>query len=63
MLDAEAKDTLLRYPWPGNVRELKNVMQRARLLAKDTTIQACDLALPAINALQFRITWSLIRKI
>ena len=47
-LDAGARNALLRFQWPGNVRQLKNVMQRARLLAKDTTVVANDLALPSI---------------
>ncbi len=32
-------DTLERYPWPGNVRELENIIERAIILADDTTLQ------------------------
>ncbi|MEP7155008.1 MAG: sigma-54 dependent transcriptional regulator [Betaproteobacteria bacterium] len=46
-LDASAMNALLAHAWPGNVRELKNVMQRASLLAKTSTLSATDLALPA----------------
>ena len=29
-----------RYPWPGNVRELRNVVERAMILSKGSTLQA-----------------------
>ena len=35
-------DTLERYPWPGNVRELENIIERAVILADDTTLQLDD---------------------
>lgn len=41
-----ARDALLhlkRYRWPGNVRELRNVVQRAYVMAADTTIHANSL--------------------
>jgi two-component system NtrC family response regulator len=28
----------MRYPWPGNVRELANVIERAMVVCKGTTI-------------------------
>jgi DNA-binding NtrC family response regulator len=31
------------YRWPGNVRELKNAVERAVILAKQSTIQATDM--------------------
>ncbi|MDD2539571.1 MAG: sigma-54 dependent transcriptional regulator [Desulfuromonadaceae bacterium] len=34
----DALQTLLQYDWPGNVRELENVMERAVILARGTTI-------------------------
>src|SRR5690606_28025426 len=34
-------------PWPGNVRELRNVMDRAVLLARGSTIRSSDLRLGA----------------
>lgn len=36
-LSQEAIDILIQYHWPGNVRELENVMQRAMILAVNTT--------------------------
>ncbi len=35
-------DTLERYAWPGNVRELENIIERAVILADDTTLQLDD---------------------
>ena len=31
-------DIFMRYPWPGNVRELANVIERAMVVCKGTTI-------------------------
>ncbi len=39
----EAVAALQRYRWPGNVRELQNVVERAVLLGKGTTIGVEDL--------------------
>ena len=39
----EALEVLEHYSWPGNVRELENVIQRAVVLAKTSTIQISDL--------------------
>jgi len=44
-LSADARAALLVYPWPGNVRELANVMERAVLLADETSITATQLGL------------------
>jgi transcriptional regulator with GAF, ATPase, and Fis domain len=30
---------LQAYAWPGNVRELRNIIERAMILARDTTLQ------------------------
>jgi transcriptional regulator of acetoin/glycerol metabolism len=30
---------LLAYPWPGNVRELRNVIERAMILSRGSTLQ------------------------
>jgi two-component system response regulator HydG len=42
----EARDALVRYRWPGNVRELENVIERAIVLAKGTTLDLRDLPAP-----------------
>ena len=31
-------DAMRRYPWPGNVRELRNVVERAMILGKGSTL-------------------------
>jgi DNA-binding NtrC family response regulator len=48
-LSADAQAAMLRYPWPGNVRELRNVMERAKLLARADTVHAADLNLAALR--------------
>ena len=40
-----ALESLLRHPWPGNVRELDHTIERAVLMAQETTIRAGDLGL------------------
>lgn len=45
-LSDEARNALLAHAWPGNVRELRNCIERAKLLARDSTVQASDLNLP-----------------
>jgi DNA-binding NtrC family response regulator len=42
-IESEAMATLEGYSWPGNVRELENVIQRAIILAQDTSIKLEDL--------------------
>jgi transcriptional regulator with GAF, ATPase, and Fis domain len=39
----DAMEQLERYAWPGNVRELRNVIERAKLLARGRAIRASDL--------------------
>ena len=58
----EAIDRLLEYPWPGNVRELENVIERAVVLSRSSTLTEADLpeALvaprePTSHALEFPI--------
>ena len=36
--------SLAAYDWPGNVRELENVIERALILSKGSTLQVEDLA-------------------
>ena len=38
-----ATEKLLAHPWPGNVRELENAIERAVVLSRRPTIDACDL--------------------
>jgi len=35
----ETMEALIRYPWPGNVRELENLIERAVILTRGTTLQ------------------------
>ncbi|MEW5766204.1 MAG: sigma-54 dependent transcriptional regulator [bacterium] len=42
----EAMKMLLRYNWPGNVRELENIIERAVVLAKGSSITLEDLPKP-----------------
>ncbi|MBI3278834.1 MAG: sigma-54-dependent Fis family transcriptional regulator, partial [Acidobacteria bacterium] len=44
-IEPAAMGALLEHPWQGNVRELNHVVERAALLARDTTIRLGDLAL------------------
>jgi DNA-binding NtrC family response regulator len=39
----EALELLKAHDWPGNARELQNAIERAVLVCKGATIQACDL--------------------
>jgi DNA-binding NtrC family response regulator len=41
-VESGAVDRLKTYGWPGNVRELRNVVERAMLLAEDTTLTTGD---------------------
>jgi len=44
-IPSEAMSALCRYSWPGNVRELQNVIERAVILSRSTTlsVQLSDL--------------------
>ncbi|RZP22218.1 MAG: sigma-54-dependent Fis family transcriptional regulator [Burkholderiaceae bacterium] len=42
-LSDEAQENLLTYHWPGNVRELDNVIQRALVIRKGSTVTKEDL--------------------
>jgi DNA-binding NtrC family response regulator len=50
VLSPGAERALLSYQWPGNVRELRNVIQRAKLMARNGSIEASDLDLPLPTA-------------
>ncbi len=42
-ISAEAMNLLMNYDWPGNVRELENTIQRAVILATESTIRQAHL--------------------
>jgi len=42
-IQPDAMDALCRYDWPGNIRELANVLERAQILAENSTITLDDL--------------------
>jgi formate hydrogenlyase transcriptional activator len=44
-------DRLVRYPWPGNVRELQNMIERAVILARSSTVEIDDQLLMPPSAL------------
>jgi transcriptional regulator with PAS, ATPase and Fis domain len=44
-IQQDAIEQLRAYDWPGNVRELENVIERAVVLAKGSTITLADLYL------------------
>ena len=46
-LSEDAASVLLAHDWPGNVRELRNSIERAKLLARGSTVEVGDLNLPA----------------
>ena len=41
--------TLQGHDWPGNVRELENVLQRALILSKGSTLSLGDAWLPVLD--------------
>ncbi len=52
-IPSETMTTLVKYPWPGNIRELQNVIERAVILTKGTslTVPSDDLrATPAATS-------------
>ena len=40
----ETMASLVRYTWPGNIRELQNVIERAVIMSKGSTLAAIELA-------------------
>jgi formate hydrogenlyase transcriptional activator len=48
---AQLMDRLVRYTWPGNVRELQNMIERAVILARSSTIEIDDQFLMPPSAL------------
>ena len=41
--DRQSLEVMTRYAWPGNVRQLENVVERAVLLSRDSTLTVDDL--------------------
>ena len=41
-ISPESLGKLIQYDWPGNIRELKNVMERAMILSKSSTLHLDD---------------------
>lgn len=41
-ISPEARSILMSYNWPGNIRELENIIERAVILSKNTTITPDD---------------------
>src|SRR6202035_4020558 len=48
-LSEDAAAALQAHDWPGNVRELRNSIERAKLLARERSVAAADLNLPAVS--------------
>ena len=46
---SEAIQAISQYQWPGNVRELENAIERAVILADDSTITAANLGIEVDN--------------
>ena len=57
-LSASAVRVLQEYSWPGNVRELANAMESAHVLARNETIQPCDLPARMQSGASSRETYS-----
>jgi DNA-binding NtrC family response regulator len=53
--DYTAEQSLTCYAWPGNVRELSHAVERAVLLAQDSTIRAADLGLSQSSHAEVRL--------
>jgi DNA-binding NtrC family response regulator len=47
-LSEDAAAALVAHDWPGNVRELRNSIERAKLLASNSIVNAADLNLPSV---------------
>lgn len=52
--DKTATDKLLRYAFPGNVRELQYTIERAVIMAEETTLSAADLSFSPLESTEMR---------
>jgi formate hydrogenlyase transcriptional activator len=50
-ISEDVMSALAAYEWPGNVRELENVLQRAIILSRGSTLTSVDLGVPAIDGM------------
>jgi DNA-binding NtrC family response regulator len=62
-LSDDATAALQAHDWPGNVRELRNSIERAKLLARDSIVNAADLNLASALRSASRDTEQLSREV
>jgi len=60
-IDPYALDMLMSYSWPGNVRELRNVLERALILSRGSTVRPEHLGPESIDAVDRAAGVSLTR--
>lgn len=53
IIPSDVIDELCQYDWPGNIRELQNVIERAMILSKGTTVSLPPGCLPVAASTSF----------